>query len=127
MNRWRPLAAIFPVSYAGVRLIWEINIYQISASPIYGLLNIFLLLPFFIVLSYTIYVGPESKLVTWILFGSAIVYLAAYLALGVFQYPLLFTLRIDNPKSLFIDVFTLCVVLSTALYAFWAIQSEQYL
>ena len=127
MNRGRLLAAIFPISYAGVRLIWELNIYKISASPLYGLLNIFLLLPFLMVLSYTIAVGPENRRLAWILFGSAIAYLAAYVALGIFQYPLLFTLRIDNPKSLFIDVFTLCVVVSTILCTFWTIRSNQYL
>jgi len=127
MSNGRSLAAIIITSYVGVRLIWEVYAFPITMSPIYAILNLSVLLPLLVTLSYAVYATPESKVLTWFMFGSSGFYLVAYLILGFGQYPLLFTLRVDNPKSLFIDVFTLCIVISSFLYTFYLIKTGQCL
>ncbi|MFQ6123709.1 MAG: hypothetical protein ACE5R6_03765 [Candidatus Heimdallarchaeota archaeon] len=127
MSNGRPLAAVILTSYIGIRLIWEVYSYPLTMSPKYAILNFSVLLPMLIALVYAVYVAPESKRVTWFIFGSSSFYLLTYLVLGIVEYPLLFTLRVDNPKSLFIDVFTLCIVISSFLYTIWLIRSSQYL
>ena len=127
MSNARPLSAIILASYVGIRLIWEVYAFPISMSPNYAILNFSILLPMLVILSYAVYAAPESKIVTWFVLGCSGFYLAAYLVLGIVQYPLLFTLRIDNPKSLFIDIFTLCIVVSSFLYTLWSIKIGRYL
>lgn len=127
MSNERPLVAIILTSYVGVRLIWEVYAFPITMSPIYAVLNFSVLLPILITLIYVVIVAPESQRLTWFMFGSSGFYLVAYLVLGIMEYPLLFTLRGDNPKSLFIDIFTLCIVISSFLYTFWLIRAKRYL
>lgn len=127
MSNGRPLVTVILSSYIGIRLIWEVYAYPITMSPKYAILNFSVLLPMLIAVVYAVYVVPESKRLTWFIVGSSGFYLFAYLVLGIVEYPLLFTLRVDNPKSLFIDIFTLCIVISSFLYTIWLIQVKQYL
>ncbi len=127
MNKRSLLAAIILASYIGVRLAWEVYAFDITMSPYYAVFNFSVTLPLLIALNYAIYATPKSRFLTWFLGGGFGLYLLGYLLLGLVHYPLLFTLRLNNPKSPFIDVFTLGIAISSFLYTFYLIKTGQYL
>lgn len=108
------------LAYVLVRLVWEIGTFEVTLSPYYCILNIFVLTPFFLMLLYSLYAINVGRRFLFFMLTFSFSYLFAYLLLGLTFYPLLLTPRLQ-PKFLFIDLFTLLVICSTAFYILWCL------
>lgn len=116
MNDCRTPGAMILLSYIAVRLTWEIYAFPITMSPLYAILNFSVLTPLLFILLYMIYTGFKNRALNLMLASLSMIYLAGYLALGLLLYPLMLTPRLQ-PKSLFIDIFTLWNTVFALIYA----------
>lgn len=115
VNRLNHLASFIILSYIVIRIVWEFGTFDITMSPYYCLLNLLALMPFLLILFYAIVSSNLRKNVLRMLSIFSIVYIVGYLFLGFTLYPLLLIPRLQ-PKSLFIDMFTLSIVVFTLVY-----------
>ena len=116
MNNSRTPGAMVLLSYIAVRLTWEIYAFRITMSPLYAVLNLSVLTPLLFVLVYLLYTGFKNRALNIMLASLSVVYLAGYLTLGLLLYPIMLTPRLQ-PKSLFIDIFTMWNTIFALIYA----------
>lgn len=114
MQNSRIISALFLTFYTLIRIVWEISIFHISMSPLYATLNLTILVPILLVLSYTTLINKTNKKIEIFFSLASIIYILGYFSLGARYYPLLLTIRID-PKAFFIDYLTLCLVSTLAI------------
>ncbi|MEM3872910.1 MAG: hypothetical protein QXE05_10175 [Nitrososphaeria archaeon] len=115
VNRLNHIASFMILSYIVIRIVWEFGTLDITMSPYYCLLNLTVLMPFLLILLYAIVSSNLRKNVLRTLSIFSIAYIVGYLFLGFTLYPLLLIPRLQ-PKSLFIDMFTLSIVTFTLVY-----------
>lgn len=111
-------------SYVAVRLTWEVYAFPVTMSPLYAVLNFSVLMPLFAVLLYQLHAGFKSRSLNLLLASLCVIYLAGYLALGLQVYPLMLTPRLQ-PKSLFIDIFTIWNTLFALIYAVYLLRTKR--
>lgn len=118
VNSLKPFASFIILAYIVIRVFWELGTFDITMSPYYCLLNLMVLIPFLLTLLLTIVNERFEKKGLKILFILSLVYVLGYFILGLTLYPLLLTPRLQ-PKSLFIDMFTISIATFTLIYTIW--------
>ncbi|MCX8189369.1 MAG: hypothetical protein N3F64_06625 [Nitrososphaeria archaeon] len=118
INNLKPLASFIILAYIVIRIVWEVGTFDITMSPNYCLLNLLVLMPLLLLLLYSIVSGRFGKYVLRTLSILSIVYVGGYFFLGFTLYPLLLIPRLQ-PKSLFIDMFTISIITFTLIYTIW--------
>jgi hypothetical protein len=123
MQKPRIISAIFLTFYTLIRIIWEIAIFHITMSPLYAILNLTILTPILIVLSYVTLINKTNRKIEIFLSLASIFYISGYFFLGAKYYPLLLTIRVD-PKAFFIDYLTLLLIISLVIFNISKLYSE---
>lgn len=118
MQNSRIISAIFLTFYTLIRIAWEIAIFHITMSPLYAILNLTILVPILLLLSYTTLINKTNKKIEIFLFSTSFLYISGYFFLGASYYPLLLTIRLD-PKAFFIDYLTLCLITTLIVMHFY--------
>lgn len=114
MQESRIISVLFLIFYTLIRIIWEVAIFNITMSPLYAILNLTMLVPILLVLSYTTIINKTNKEIEIFLSLASFLYISGYFFLGVRYYPLLLTIRLD-PKAFFIDYLTLCLIVTSVV------------